>query len=155
MIEPGNQTNETCNRDGCIGIIEEYTAETSCSCYINPPCSHCTDDRHYCPVCGWSGSDEQNAQSKISAKNAEYYAKANREFSEQRDSFYKKYNTGENINKLEMRIESHTHFTQKVIGIFPAGTQSKKSIYAEVKGTFGGRFIRFDDYRFEFIAYTD
>lgn len=50
---------ETCNRNGCKGILLEHDTDTSCSCHINPPCSHCVDDRAYCPACEWEGSEDQ------------------------------------------------------------------------------------------------
>lgn len=50
---------EKCNRNGCEGIIEENPVQTSCTCFINPPCSHCVNSRSYCPDCGWDGYEEQ------------------------------------------------------------------------------------------------
>ena len=63
IIEQGDRigcfTGEICNRNGCRGSIDEYESESSCSCHINPPCSYCVDDRHYCPTCNWDGREEQ------------------------------------------------------------------------------------------------
>ena len=33
--------------------------------------------------------------------------------------------------------------------------QNQSEIREKVKGTFGGRFTRFNDYSFEYVAYTD
>jgi hypothetical protein len=48
-VEPG----EVCNRDGCKGIIESgrHGLDDSCSCHINPPCSHCTST--HCSICDY------------------------------------------------------------------------------------------------------
>jgi hypothetical protein len=43
---------EICNRNGCKGTIERIDDDTSCSCHIHPPCSHCVDARHECKECG-------------------------------------------------------------------------------------------------------
>lgn len=155
-IELGYMTSETCNRNGCKGIIEEREKEGSCSCHSNPPCSHCVDDNHYCPECGWDGLNEQKAYGKNTSKaDIEYYQKEQREWEAQKNLFYKKYRGEEEITKLEMRTETHTHFSQKVIGVFPKGTETRESLLPKVKGTFGGRFERFTDHSFEYIAYTD
>lgn len=57
--EPGYFPGEKCNRDGCEGIIQEHASDRGCTCFINPPCSHCVDSRAYCEECDWSGRDEQ------------------------------------------------------------------------------------------------
>lgn len=61
MIELGYLEGEICNRDGCQGVIKEGDKDRSnggCSCFINPPCSYCMQDTHYCPKCDWSAADE-------------------------------------------------------------------------------------------------
>lgn len=58
-VEPGYQVCDICNRNGCTGIIEEYSSDSSCSCHINPPCSHCTDPRTFCPECEWDLKEDQ------------------------------------------------------------------------------------------------
>lgn len=63
--EPGIWAGERCWRDGCAGIIEERETDEGCTCFINPPCSHCVDDRHYCPECDWQGIDEQKASKQF------------------------------------------------------------------------------------------
>lgn len=57
--ELGIHKGETCNRNGCQGIIEEGEKEGSCSCHISPPCSYCTTQTEYCPECGWSAEEDQ------------------------------------------------------------------------------------------------
>jgi len=47
---------ETCNRDGCTGILGRYEGD-GCSCHTSPPCSDCVEAREYCPKCDWSAED--------------------------------------------------------------------------------------------------
>jgi len=54
--EHGILEGETCNRNGCTGIIKD-AREGQCSCHINPPCGYCTSDKQYCDVCGWENDD--------------------------------------------------------------------------------------------------
>lgn len=155
-IECGVIKGELCGRNDCPGIIDEYEKEGGCSCHINPPCGYCTTDASYCPICGWEPSDDvKPVDLEVQKRNQEYYEKQNKEWAESRAMFYKRFSGKEPIEKLEIRSESHTHFTQKQIGVFPKGTETRETILPKVKGTFGGRFVRFDDFRFEYIAYTD
>jgi len=39
-------------------------------------------------------------------------------------------------------------------GVYPEGATSK-DVEARVRGTFGGRFTRFGNGEFEYVAYTD
>lgn len=153
--EFGYTIGEKCNRNGCLGVIREHEKEGSCSCHINPPCGYCTTDAHYCPVCDWHGSEDQKDYGSESPQNIAYYKREMEQFNNNRDLFYKKFKGELPIEQLEMRTESHTHFTQIVKGVFPEGTETKESIEQKAKGSFGGRFTRFEKTRFEYIAYTD
>lgn len=53
----GETKGDTCNRNGCKGIIEEHEVE-NCSCHISPPCSSCTTPKEYCPTCGWESKND-------------------------------------------------------------------------------------------------
>lgn len=55
----GYSEGDTCNRNGCLGIISDHEVE-NCSCHISPPCSQCTSPRSFCEVCGWEDKDEQH-----------------------------------------------------------------------------------------------
>lgn len=70
-IEEGYCKGETCNRDGCQGVIIENDEGGSCSCHINPPCDHCTTPREYCPECGWDALEEQRELDAAAYKAAE------------------------------------------------------------------------------------
>lgn len=161
-INEGIEKGESCNRDGCSGIIKEHEKEGGCSCHINPPCGYCTEPTAYCDECGWDDKEEQEehdrAVSKATEANAAYYKEEREKFGRLRDLFYRKYRGEIEAEKLEMRTESHTHFTMKVVGVFPKGSETYASLLPKVRGTFGGRFtttIDENSYRFEYIAYTD
>ena len=49
----GYVDGETCNRDGCAGIIDTHPSE-NCACHLYAPCSSCTGPRNFCPECDWS-----------------------------------------------------------------------------------------------------
>ena len=153
----GYEKGDVCGRDGCVGIIAEHDTELSCSCHIHPPCAKCTEPRQYCPECDWSAADEQdNKPVKMPTdKEIEGYKRQAEEWDRRRTLFYARYNGKEPIETLEMRTESHTHFTQIVIGVFPKGTETKSTLLPKIQGTFGGRWDRFTDTNFKYIAYTD
>lgn len=150
---------DICNRNECKGVISEYEKEGSCSCHIHPPCGYCEEPNAYCETCGWDAKEERDELDKkrreVVKSNEAYYEKQNKDFAEARDLFYKKFRGEIPAEKLEIRSESHTHFSMKKIGVFPVGSETRESILPKVLGTFGGRFARFDDYCFEYIAYTD
>ena len=50
---------EICNRNECLGIIDENDDGQGCSCHINPPCSHCENHSQYCTKCGWDNLEEE------------------------------------------------------------------------------------------------
>lgn len=150
----GYEAGETCNRDGCIGVIDQYESDGSCSCHTNPPCSHCTTAREYCPNCGWDARDEQLDFEKM-ARTSETGFFDYSKWEEARRLFEQKFRGEIESEKLEIRRESHTHFSMKVRGVFPKGTETAESLHPKVAGTFGGRFTHINDFRFEYIAYTD
>lgn len=134
----GQFTGELCNRNGCTGIIEEHEKDGSCSCHSNPPCSYCVDDMHFCPVCGWEGLDDQ--REVVASYNYVPF----------------KVRTIADLDptKIDYISSSHTHFSMIKEGVYPEGT-TRAEVAAVVNGTFGGRFERFGNGRFKFIAYTD
>ena len=134
---PGIETGEICNRKGCIGIIQETENELGCSCHINPPCSGCTTDRHYCPVCDWAAIDEVEPISHT-------------------PKFIYKIRTLADLDKtkIDWIVKGHTHFSQICEGVYPPNT-TPTEVGEKVKGTFGGRFEYFGGGRFKYIAYTD
>lgn len=51
--EIGLREDDVCGRDGCTGVMEKQDKDTSCSCHICPPCSHCVDATYECSLCGF------------------------------------------------------------------------------------------------------
>lgn len=157
----GYLKSEVCNRDGCLGIIDEYDKEGSCSCHINPPCSYCTTCNQFCEKCGWSAEEEnllyEKAQMEIynNSKQKALYEKQAKERLESDNLFYKKYRGEIKADKLEIRYENHTHFSMIKKGVFPTGSETSESLLKHIRGTFGGRFTRLNEYSFSYVAYTD
>jgi len=57
-LYPGYAPGEQCNREGCQGTIDEHESDLDgCRCHINPPCAYCTEERSFCPSCGWEASE--------------------------------------------------------------------------------------------------
>ncbi len=150
---------EMCNRDGCEGIIEEHDIDGGCSCHSCPPCSYCTEPRGYCSECGWDEKEERDAYEESQRQYWKAYherpdvvAEAKRQ-EEERKLFIKMYNGEIPVDKYRCNHRAHTHFSQILYGVHP--NMSMEEIRKEVRGSFGGRFIKFNDYSFEYIAYTD
>jgi len=60
--DPGFAVGEICGRDGCSGIIEEHESDLGgCSCHQSAPCSYCTEERQFCPTCGWEASQDETS----------------------------------------------------------------------------------------------
>lgn len=154
--EEGTFKGDVCNRGGCKGIINEYDKDGCCSCHINPPCAYCTTDTAYCPECDWSAEDE--TEKKSPAKTDPYYeaqkAKEQEIYTKMRQEIYAKMRHEKPIDKLEWLPIEHTHFTMIKIGVYPDG-MTKGDVQKEIDGTFGGRFTKFANNVFEFVAYTD
>jgi hypothetical protein len=158
MENIGLTKGEICNRNGCGGIIDEHPKEGSCSCHINPPCGYCTTDTSYCPVCEWCPDDDVvPVDPEVQKRQQEAYAADNERWQKQRESFYNKLAGKEPITELEIIHQGHTHFSQKLIGVFPPNSITGSEIEEKVKGTFGGRFEYFNKEhgKFSYIAYTD
>lgn len=158
IIEEGYCKGDACNRNGCKGVIEEREKDGCCSCHINPPCSYCTEPNFFCNTCGWDAKEEQaeydKAQLEIDSKNKAYYAEELRKYQEARDLFYKKYRGELEAIKFEYLKEPHTHFSMRVLGVYPKGFDLS-TVAHKYTGTFGGRFLKKTETSFEYIAYTD
>jgi hypothetical protein len=157
--EYGLVKGDVCGRNDCKGVIDEHEKEGGCSCHINPPCSYCTTDTAYCPVCDWSCDDEIPApiDPEIRKRNEDSWAEMRAKEDARIKSFFKKYNGMEPVTEFETMYQGHTHFSMKKLGVFVKGTETRATIEEKVKGTFGGRFEFFNEDRgsFCYIAYTD
>jgi len=52
-MEEGIYPGETCNRDGCKGIIREREKDGGCYCHLSAPCGSCCQDYTYCDSCDY------------------------------------------------------------------------------------------------------
>lgn len=138
----GEEPGQTCNRNGCKGILEEEPRR-DCSCHINPPCSACTEDRRYCPECGWRGDEEE----RIFAMNDFVVRERKGVYLEWKPRPLDK-------TKIDWHSKSHTNSSMIKEGVYPEGITIEE-VRKEVNGTFGGRFEYFGNGAFKFIAYTD
>lgn len=139
----GYAEGETCNRDGCDGVIEIHPSD-NCSCHISPPCSACTAPRNFCPECGWEESDEEVLHMndhvvRVDKASGMYTSWTLRPL---------------DGTKVDWHNKSHSHCSMIKEGVYPPGT-TMEEVRKLVDGTFGGRFEYFRDGKFKFIAYTD
>jgi len=142
MSKLGIFKDETCNRNGCRGIISSKGKEGGCSCHISPPCSYCTTPDEYCPECNWDAKEEMQQHEMNASKNIQPFHYKIKEFVDL------------DRTKIDWIVRCHTHFTQICKGVYPEGTTAAE-VADKVRGTFGGRFIRFGNGEFEYVAYTD
>lgn len=140
MSDLGYGEGETCNRKGCVGVIDSHRSD-NCSCHINPPCGSCTSPRNFCPVCDWQEADDPLVVMEVTRI---YVC----------DGIVERTKRILDPTKIDYRTEGHSNSSQKVIGVYPEGTTSA-AVKARVDGTFGGRFESFGGGRFVYIAYTD
>jgi len=140
MSDPGFgiERGATCWRGGCQGIIE--SREKNCSCHITPPCQNCVDGNEFCQECGWESWNEKPEINGFVSKNV---------------GGVQRYELAPlDPRKIDYHIKRHTHSSQICEGVYPPGTTAQQ-ILDKVKGTFGGRFEKFDGGRFRYVAYTD
>lgn len=136
----GYAEGDTCNRNGCAGVIGVHRSE-KCSCHINPPCGSCTAPRNFCPDCDWQEKDDPLVIREVTT----IYMQTG--FVERKKRIL-------DPTKIDYRIEAHSNSSQLCIGVYPEGTTAKE-VEGRVRGTFGGRFNKFANGHFEYVAYTD
>lgn len=140
MSALGYAEGDTCNRSGCVGVIDSHPSD-NCSCHINPPCGSCTSPRNFCPVCDWQEADDPLVVMEVHTIHLP-------------TGFTERKKRVLDPTKIDYRIEAHSSSSQKVIGVYPEGT-ARAEVEQRVKGTFGGCFERFGSGHFTYIAYTD
>lgn len=127
----------------CDGVIKMHASE-NCSCHIAPPCWSCTEVTAFCPACGWEESDDPLCVHAVNTYRLDssgfVYAERTRRVLDP--------------TKIDYITTMHSSSSQKVTGVYPPGI-TQDQVRAVVKGTFGGRFSKFADGHFVFIAYTD
>lgn len=148
---------EVCGRNGCDGVISEHDIIGGCSCHINPPCSYCVTPKAYCPKCGWDAKEDNeiyNDAYKPSQEDLNKWAAEREHRDNVQKEFDRLYRGNDPVEKYDERHEFHTHFTMIKYGVYPP-SMTKEDVRKRVDGSFGGRFERFCNGRFKFIAYTD
>ena len=146
LAEPGFEEGDICRRSGCVGVIAEREVE-NCSCHISPPCGSCTEPREYCPECDWRLIDEETSFNDFKVGPV----KANGAWTHFRLRPL-------DPTKIDWRSKAHSNSSMIKEGVYPPSDDDaadRKAVEAEVRGTFGGRFNRFGNGRFEYVAYTD
>ena len=149
-MKEGIEKGQVCNRNGCNGTIAEYEKEGGCSCHVSPPCSFCTEDNSYCPLCEWYANEIIVQESKIKSIGGTLFEDPFRSMR----LIKGKMESGTGIDKLEWFNTSHTNSTMVKTGVYPKG-MAKEELVKKIKGTFGGRFVYLTDHSFKYIAYTD
>ena len=144
MNELGYSEGDTCGREGCLGEIRLEKVE-NCSCHISPPCWAHENADMCCPGCGWRAADDPLCVREISSISLgdplPYIQTKPRVL---------------DPTKIDWVAKPHSSSSMIKEGVFPVGTTSKE-VEEKVRGTFGGRFERFDAKNgfFKYIAYTD
>lgn len=136
-MELGYCEGDTCGREGCKGTVKEHPVN-NCSCHLNPPCGACTSPRGFCSDCGWEESEDP-------APPPEPYKSKPWEPAPPRPL---------DPTKVDWRYVPHTNFTMIKGGVYPPH-MTREEVEKELRGTFGGRFEKFKDGHFKYVAYTD
>lgn len=131
------EEGDRCPEIGCNGAVAFPPVE-NCSCHIDPPCFRCTDNLLACPLCGWEDESPPYIDVPVAP-----------------GLFMREHKPKPlDHTKIDYRIKMHTNSSQICEGIYPEGT-TRAEVLAVVKGTFGGRFEKFGNGQFKYIAYTD
>lgn len=144
--EVGYEEGCACNRNGCAGIIAEHAVE-NCACHIHPPCGACTTPREYCPVCDWQMVGDEKPFNDYLVGPVKS------------DGAWTHYRPRPlDMTKIDWHSKSHTNSSMIKTGVYPQSgndAADRAAVLAKVQGTFGGRFKRFENGSFEYVAYTD
>lgn len=140
----GYTDGDVCGRGfpTCKGVIEPAPTTRDCSCHVSPPCSACTDREFYCPVCGYESANDHvfnDYVTNVDPKSGVYKCWELRPLDR---------------TKLDWHSHEHTNSSMIKRGVYPPGMTAEQ-VRTQIDGTFGGRFTRFENGEFEFVAYTD
>lgn len=143
MSDLGYEEGAQCNRGDCAGYIELEKVE-NCSCHISAPCSAHENADMCCPGCGWRAADDP-----LCVREIERISMGVIPHVQTRPRVLDQ-------SKIDWVAKLHTSSSMIKEGVFPVGTPPSE-VEEAVRGTFGGRFERFDkeNGRFKYIAYTD
>jgi hypothetical protein len=111
---------------------------SGCYCHICPPCGVCTSSELTCDSCAHVPEEPEYTYKAVGGSISEQIFKP-----KPLDN-----------TKVDWRYTPHTYFSMIKKGVYPK-EMSREEVEAQVKGTFGGRFVSFGGGNFEYIAYTD
>lgn len=140
--ELGYCEGDTCNRNGCTGMIDTLPS-TNCSCHLSAPCSSCTAPRSFCPECDWAEKDEPEL---LSTPGTIYISPFGAYWAHEKRTL--------DSTKIDWFDKPHSSCSMIKEGVYPPDATAA-DVRKLVDGTFGGRFEYFRDGKFKFIAYTD
>lgn len=133
---------DICGRDGCDGVIELEPVR-DCSCHISSPCWQHTEADMHCADCGWRAADDPLCVREISTISLGGPLPDIQRRPRVLDP-----------SKVDWVFEFHTASSMIKKGVYPLN-MSRQEVEEKVRGTFGGRFNKFKDGFFEYVAYTD
>jgi hypothetical protein len=143
----GFYEGDTCNRDGCDGVIEKDRDEitTGCSCHLTPPCGYCTA-MEICPKCDWSAEEEADAEAAKHPKPKPSTWEYKRKTIDDLDK-----------SKIDWYISDSWHSGMEVTGVYPEGTKMQDILTAlrVSENPNMPRFKRFGDGIFIVRYFTD
>ncbi|MBC3948321.1 hypothetical protein [Pseudomonas folii] len=140
-MELGYCEGDTCARDGCEGSIELEKVK-DCSCHIAAPCWQHESADMCCPDCGWRAADDPLCVREIAS-----ISMCDMPYVQTRPRVL-------DPTKIDWVAKLHSSSSMIKEGVYPLHL-SRADVEKEVLGTFGGRFERFGDGHFKYIAYTD
>ncbi|NWC11755.1 hypothetical protein HX776_23495 [Pseudomonas agarici] len=143
MSDFGYCEGDACARDGCAGVIELEQVK-DCSCHLNAPCWRHQEADMCCTKCGWRAADDPLCVREIATISMGDLPRI-----ETRPRVL-------DPTKIDWVAKLHSSSSMIKEGVFPIGTLVS-DVERVVRGTFGGRFERFneDTGHFKYIAYTD
>lgn len=140
-MELGYCEGDTSGRDGCDGAIE-LEKVTNCSCHLSAPCWRHENADMCCRQCGWRAADNPLCVRdiySISMGDLPHVQTKQRVL---------------DPTKIDWVAKLHSSSSMIKEGVYPTH-MTREEVEKEVRGTFGGRFERFKDGHFKYIAYTD
>lgn len=148
MSNLGLLEGETCNRNDCLGVMERIDTDSSCSCHIAPPCSHCVDACYICSECGFE-TEPPEPVSYSKTKNGGIP-----------DEYQRKKTDRERFDEIPNGVFKYvtipgTYYFMTYWGKFPEGW-GRRDILEKFNTCFGYKWIKFpEDGEFKLKVYTD
>lgn len=139
--EFGYSEGDVCGRSGCYGVIELEKVE-NCSCHLSAPCWGHENADMCCQECGWRAADDP-----LCVREIERISLGDFPLIQTKPRVL-------DPTKIDYVCKLHSSSSMIKEGVYPLHMNSAE-VEKEVTGTFGGRFERFGNGHFKYIAYTD